>query len=82
MTKAAMMELQQQIEDVRREAYAAGYAAVMQMISDATSRPPPKGPLRQRQAVGARAVRDGQHRSRSRPALAARAARIMQKHHS
>jgi hypothetical protein len=42
MTKAAMMELQQQIEDVRREAYAAGYAAVMQMISDATSRPPPK----------------------------------------
>ena len=42
MAKVAMTELQQQIEEVRREAYAAGYAAAMQMISDATSRPPPK----------------------------------------
>jgi len=29
MAKVAMTELQQQIEDVRREAYAAGYAAAM-----------------------------------------------------
>jgi hypothetical protein len=42
MTKAAMTKLQQQIEDVRREAYAAGYAAAMQVISDAASRPVPK----------------------------------------
>jgi hypothetical protein len=42
MAEAAMTELQQQIEEIRRKAYAAGYAAAMQMISDATSRPPPK----------------------------------------
>ena len=42
MAKAAMTELQQQIEGVRREAYAAGYAAAMQLISDATSRSAPK----------------------------------------
>jgi hypothetical protein len=37
MAKAATTELQQQIEDVRREAYAAGYATAMQVISDAAS---------------------------------------------
>jgi hypothetical protein len=42
MAKAAMTGLQQQIEGVRREAYAAGYAAAMQLISDATSRSAPK----------------------------------------
>jgi hypothetical protein len=42
MTNAAMTELQQQIEEVRREAYAAGYAAAMQVILDAASRPAPK----------------------------------------
>ena len=42
MTKAAMTELQQQIEEVRREAYAAGYAAAMKAISDVASRPAPK----------------------------------------
>ena len=42
MAKAAMTELQQQIEEVRRQAYAAGYAAAMQVILDATSRPAPK----------------------------------------
>jgi hypothetical protein len=42
MTKAAMTELQQQIEAVRREAYAAGYRAAMQVISDGASRPAPK----------------------------------------
>jgi hypothetical protein len=36
------MELQQQIEQVRREAYAAGYAAAMQVIADGASRPAPK----------------------------------------
>jgi hypothetical protein len=42
MTKAAMTELQQQIEEVRRQAYAAGYAAAMQVISDVASCPAPK----------------------------------------
>jgi hypothetical protein len=62
MTKAAMTELQQQIEEVRREAYAAGYAAAMQVVSDGASRPAPKagttaaaparrGPRRIRQAA-------------------------------
>jgi hypothetical protein len=39
MAKAATTELQQQIEDVRREAYAAGFAAAMQVVLDAASRP-------------------------------------------
>jgi len=42
MAKAAMTELQQQIEEVRREAFAAGYAAAMQVVSDATARLTPK----------------------------------------
>ena len=42
MAKAAMTELQQQIEEVRREAYAAGYAAAMQVVSELASRPVPK----------------------------------------
>src|SRR5712671_7944362 len=42
MPKAGMTELQQQIEEVRREAYAAGYAAAMQAIADGASRLAPK----------------------------------------
>jgi hypothetical protein len=42
MAKAAMTELQQQIEAVRRDAYAAGYAAAMQVTSDVASRPAPQ----------------------------------------
>jgi hypothetical protein len=42
MTKAAMTELRQQIDAVRREAYATGYAAAMQVILDVASRPAPK----------------------------------------
>ena len=42
MTKAAMTELQQQIDEVRREAYAAGYVAAMQVIADGASRLAPK----------------------------------------
>jgi len=42
MAKAATTDLQQQIEEVRREAYAAGYAAAMQVIADRASRPAPK----------------------------------------
>ena len=42
MTKAAMTLLQQQIEEVRREAYAVGYTEAMKAISDAASRTVPK----------------------------------------
>jgi len=38
MPKAAMTEMERQIEEVRREAYAAGYRAAMQAIRDAAAR--------------------------------------------
>ena len=40
MAKTAINELQRQIEQVRREAFAAGYAAAMQTIRELASRPP------------------------------------------
>ena len=39
MAKTAMTQLQDQIEAIRREAYAAGYAAAMQAIRDFAARP-------------------------------------------
>jgi hypothetical protein len=39
MAKAAMTEMERQIEEVRREAYAAGYSAAMQAIRDVASHP-------------------------------------------
>ena len=42
MAKAAMTELERQIEAVRRDAYAAGDSAAMQAIRDVASRPAPK----------------------------------------
>src|SRR5205823_13026061 len=42
MIGTAASQLQQQIEEVRREAFAAGYAAAMQVIRDLTSRSAPK----------------------------------------
>ena len=42
MAKAAMTEMQQRIEAVRRDAFAAGYAAAMQAIRDLASRSAPK----------------------------------------
>ena len=41
MARTAMTELQQQIEAVRREAFAAGYAAAMEAIRELTSRAAP-----------------------------------------
>lgn len=41
MAKTALTQLQDQIEEVRREAFAAGYAAAMQAIRDVTSQPAP-----------------------------------------
>ena len=42
MAKAAATQLEQHIEAVRREAYAAGYAAAMEVISELASDPAPK----------------------------------------
>jgi hypothetical protein len=39
MAKTALTQLQDQIEAIRREAYAAGYAAAMQAIRDFAARP-------------------------------------------
>ena len=41
MAKSALTQLQEQIEAVRREAFAAGYAAAMQSIRDVASQPAP-----------------------------------------
>ena len=41
MAKTAVNELQHQIEQVRREAFAVGYAAAMQAIRELASRPAP-----------------------------------------
>src|ERR1044071_10317802 len=41
MAKSAISELQQQIEEVRREAFAAGYASAMQAVRERASRPAP-----------------------------------------
>jgi hypothetical protein len=41
MARTAVTELLQRIEEVRREAFAAGYAAAMQAIRDLTARPAP-----------------------------------------
>jgi hypothetical protein len=41
MAKTALNQLQDQIEAVRREAFAAGYAAAMQSIRDFTAKPAP-----------------------------------------
>jgi hypothetical protein len=42
MTKTAMTRLQHEIDAVRREAFAEGYAAAMRAVSEFASRPPPE----------------------------------------
>jgi hypothetical protein len=42
MARTAVTQLQQQIEEVRREGFAAGYAAAMQTIREAASRSAPE----------------------------------------
>ena len=64
MARTAINQLQDQIEMVRREAFAAGYAAAMQAIRELTARPAPSA-----QAAAAAAPR-----RRGRPARRAQAA--------
>ena len=67
MAKTALTQLQDQIEAVRREAFAAGYAAAMQAIRDLAAKPTP----------GAAPLPAGAQRRRraAAPATAARPAR-------
>ena len=70
MARTAITELQQQIEAVRREAFAAGYAAAMQAIRELTSRAAPKAGSR----AAATPRRRGRGRGRARARQAAPAA--------
>ena len=70
MARTAITELQQQIEAVRREAFAAGYAAAMQAIRELTSRTTPEAGSR----AAATPRRRGRGRGRARARQAAPAA--------
>jgi hypothetical protein len=70
MARTAITELQQQIEAVRREAFAAGYAAAMQAIRELTSRAAPEAGSR----AAATPRRRGRGRGRARARQAAPAA--------
>ncbi|HYU12375.1 MAG TPA: hypothetical protein VEK82_07360 [Stellaceae bacterium] len=66
MARTAINQLQDQIEAVRREAFAAGYAAAMQSIREVTSRPAPSA-----QAAAAATPRRRGRRPGRRPRQAA-----------
>jgi hypothetical protein len=70
MARTAITELQQQIEAVRREAFAAGYTAAMQAIREPTSRAAPEAGSR----AAATPRRRGRGRGRARARQAAPAA--------
>lgn len=72
MARTAMTELQQQIEAVRREAFAAGYAAAMEAIRELTSRAAP-GTRTAAAAPTRRGRGRGRGRARTRQAAAAKA---------
>jgi len=54
MAKTALTQLQDQIEAVRREAFAAGYAAAMQQVRDFAARPAAAGATTATRAPGRR----------------------------
>src|ERR1700736_2984843 len=72
MARTAITELQQQIEAVRREAFAAGYAAAMQAIRELTSRAAPGAGS---DAATPRRRGRGRGRARARQAAPAAAAK-------
>jgi hypothetical protein len=63
MADAALMELQQQMEAIRREAYEAGYAAAMEAVRELASRSAPADGG----AAASRRVRRGRGRGRTIP---------------
>jgi hypothetical protein len=68
MAKTAVNQLQEQIEAIRREAFAAGYAAAMQAVRDIAARPAPGAA-----APAAAAPQRRQRAGRQVPAAAAAA---------
>jgi len=70
MAKTALTQLQDQIEAVRREAFAAGYAAAMQSIRDFAAKPVP--------GAEPNAIRPERRRRSAAPARAGRPARQRQ----
>src|SRR5712691_5458971 len=77
MAKTALTQLQEQVEAVRREAFAAGYAAAMQSIRELAAKPAPgaapaaSAPRRRRRSAGparaAAAPRQRQARAAAAP---------------
>jgi hypothetical protein len=70
MAKTALTQLQDQIEAVRREAFAAGYAAAMQSVRDFAAKPVP--------GVEPPAIRPQRRRRSAAPERAGRPARQRQ----
>ncbi len=75
MAKTAMSQLEDQVELIRREAFAAGYAAAMQAVHEIASRPAPaeKPPTRTAPVRRGRPPRQPQPASREARARRARA---------
>ena len=71
MAKAALMELQEQIEAIRREAFEAGYAAAMEAVRELASR----SPQPEASAAAPRRSRRGGSRGGARPRPGSRIAR-------
>src|SRR5579864_2780319 len=77
MAKTAVTQLQEQIEEIRREAYAEGYRAAMQAIRDFAGREPgaaeprPVRAARQARRVAAPRARRQPRRAAERPERAA-----------
>jgi hypothetical protein len=67
MARTALSELQQQIEEVRQEAFAAGYAAAMQAVRELALQRPPEADAPQR-GSGARRKAAAAKPARTRPA--------------
>ena len=63
MPKSAITDLEQQIETVRREAFAAGYAAAMEAVRELASRPTPQ---REAAVAAPSSRRRGRNRRRTR----------------
>jgi len=87
MAQTALTQLQQQIEAVRREAFAAGYAAAMQAIREFATKPaaaadtpstagtPSRGRGRARRAAGTTRAAAAKQPATERPTRSARTAR-------
>ena len=67
MAQTALTQLQQQIEAIRREAFAAGYAAAMQAVRDLAAKPA-SGPAPARSASPQRRTRRRRVRAAAQPA--------------